>query len=65
MIKATCFFPCKSGCTNAPECYRILKLLCCTLHGPGGERIVDVVPGRTELETQVKTGSCAGCTHSQ
>ena len=23
---------------------------CCILRGPGGERIVDVVPGRTELE---------------
>jgi hypothetical protein len=29
----------------------------CILRGPGGERIVDVVPGGTELETQVKRGS--------
>jgi hypothetical protein len=32
---------------------------------PGGERIVDVVLGGTELEPQVKTGSWAGHTHSQ
>jgi len=24
---------------------------CCIMRGPGGERIVDVVPGGTELET--------------
>jgi hypothetical protein len=34
------------------------------LRGPGGERIVDI-PGGTELELQVKTGSWAGRTHSQ
>ena len=28
---------------------------CCILRGPGGERIVDVVPGRPELELQVNT----------
>jgi len=39
--------------------------LCCILRGPGGESIVDVVPGGTELEPQVKTGSWAGRTHSQ
>ena len=32
------------------------ELFCCILHGPGGERIVDVFPGGTELEPQVKTG---------
>ena len=42
-----------------------IKLLCCNLRGPGGERIVDVVPGGTELEPQVKTGSWAGRTYSQ
>ena len=31
--------------------------VCCVLRGPGGERVVDVVPGGTELEHQVKTGS--------
>jgi len=36
---------------------------CCILRGAGGEHIVDVVPGGTQLETQVKTGSWAGCTH--
>ena len=30
---------------------------CCILRGPGGERILDVVPRGTELGTQVKTGS--------
>jgi hypothetical protein len=35
------------------------------LRGPGGELIVDVVPGETELDPQVKTGSWAGRTHSQ
>jgi hypothetical protein len=38
---------------------------CCILGGPGGERIMDVVPGGTELEPQVKTRSWAGRTHSQ
>ena len=33
------------------------EVSCCILRGPGGERIVDVVPGGTEFETQVKTGS--------
>ena len=28
------------------------------------ERIVDVVPGGTELEARVKSGSLAGCSHS-
>jgi hypothetical protein len=41
------------------------KLCCCILRGPGGERIVDVVPGGTGLEPQVKTGCSAGCTRSQ
>jgi hypothetical protein len=27
---------------------------CCILRGPGGERIVDVVPGGTELELQLR-----------
>jgi len=31
--------------------------VCCILRGPSGECIVDVVPGRTELEPQVKVGS--------
>jgi len=43
----------------------VCEIPCCILRGPGGERIVDVVPGGTEFETQVKTGSWAGCTHSQ
>ena len=40
-------------------------VLCCILRGPGGELIVDVVPGGTELELQVKTGSWAGRTRSK
>jgi len=37
--------------------YRILRR-------PGGELILDAVPGGTELELQVKAGSWAGYTHS-
>jgi len=29
---------------------------CCILRGPGGERIVDVVPGGTELELLLRRG---------
>jgi hypothetical protein len=29
---------------------------CCILRGPGGERIVDIVPGGTELELQLRRG---------
>jgi len=42
---------------------RIIK--CCILRGSDGERIVYDVPGGTELEPQVKTGSWADCTDSQ
>ena len=28
--------------------------MCCILPGPGGERIVDIVPGGTELEPQLR-----------
>jgi hypothetical protein len=28
--------------------------LCCILRGPGGERIMDIVPGGTELELQLR-----------
>ena len=41
------------------------ELLCRILRGPGGERIVDVVPGGTELEPRVKMGSWTGRKHSQ
>ena len=44
---------------------RSQNLRCCILRGPDGERIVDVVPGGTELEPQIKTGRCARCTYSQ
>jgi len=37
---------------------------CCILREPIGERILDVVPRGTELGTQVKMGSRAGCTLS-
>jgi hypothetical protein len=30
--------------------------LCCILRGPGGERIVDIVPGGTDLELQLIRG---------
>jgi hypothetical protein len=29
---------------------------CCILRGPGEERIVDIVPGGTELELQLRRG---------
>jgi len=32
------------------------RLYYCILRGPGGERIVDVVPGRTEPELQLRRG---------
>jgi len=38
---------------------------CCIRCGPDEERIVDIVPGGTELVTQVKTGSGAGRALSQ
>jgi hypothetical protein len=41
------------------------KYFCGIPLGPGGELTVDVVPGGTELEPQVKTRSLADCTHSQ
>ena len=31
-------------------------LCCCIPRGPGGERIVDIVPGGTELELQLRRG---------
>jgi len=43
----------------------LLWLHCCVLRCPGGEHIVDVVPGEIELEPQVRKGSWAGRTHSQ
>jgi len=39
--------------------------LCRIRCGSGEERMLDIVPGGTELGTQVKTGSRAGRTHSQ
>jgi hypothetical protein len=33
-----------------------LLALCGILRGTGGERIVDIVPGRTELESQLRRG---------
>jgi hypothetical protein len=37
---------------------------CCILRGPIGERILDVVPGGTELETLgIRRGVLAGHTH--
>ena len=32
------------------------KQFCCIPRGPGGERIVDIVPGGTELELQLRRG---------
>jgi len=30
--------------------------VCCILRGPGGERILDIVPGGTEPELQLRQG---------
>jgi len=38
--------------------------MCCIHCGPDEERILDIVPGGTELGTQVKMGSRAGHTHT-
>ena len=34
----------------------MMMMMCCILRGPGGERIVDVVPRGTELELQLRRG---------
>jgi hypothetical protein len=39
-------------------------LVCCILRGPGGERIVDIVQGGTELELQLRRG-VGQAAHSQ
>jgi hypothetical protein len=45
-----------SGQTNgASHCY-VSSRWCCILGGPGGERILDVVPRGTELELQLRRG---------
>ena len=48
----------QGSCSSTAETY------CCIRCGPGQERILDIVPGGTELGTQVKTGSLAGRTHT-
>ena len=42
----------------APKCAYLFTELsgCCILRGPGGERIVDIVPGVMELELQLRRG---------
>jgi len=44
--------------------FKDYSYICCILRGPGGERILDVVPRGAELGTQVKTGRRAGRTYS-
>jgi len=43
----------------------LLKITYCIRCGRDEERILDIVPGGTELETQVKTESRVDRTHSQ
>jgi hypothetical protein len=43
--------------SDRPQMTILRMVICCIRRGLGGECIVDVVPGGTELETQVKTGS--------
>jgi len=42
--------------THAHTKDRFISTCCGILRGPGGESIVDVVPGGTELELQFKRG---------
>ena len=44
--------------------YTCQATICCIRRGTGGEPIVYVVPGWTELEPLLKTGSWASCSHS-
>jgi hypothetical protein len=56
------FISCELSCTGPSWLHCLAYIvaltasLCCILRGPGGGRIVDVVPGGTELELQVKRG---------
>ena len=34
----------------------LTNICCCILHGPGGERIMNVVPGGTQLDLQLRWG---------
>jgi hypothetical protein len=45
-----------SGQTNGASRY-VLSRWCSILDGPGGERIMDVVPRGTELELQLRWGA--------
>ena len=54
---------CRVGQATDDNIIRRMRI-CCIRGGPGGEGIVDFVQGGTELETQVKAGSWAGCSHS-
>jgi len=55
-------------CPKHVESYSKICVLmfcsCCIHCRPGEEHILDIVPGGTELGTQVKTGSWAGRTHT-
>ena len=48
---------CRNDAWSSSPIVSFIRADCCILRGPGGERIVNVAPGGTELETQVKTGS--------
>ena len=64
--KAQTFERCSSTSPRRHQLRGIcLSLLCCIRCGPDEERTLDIVPGGTELGTQVKTVSRAGRTHSQ
>jgi hypothetical protein len=40
-----------------PYCFQGMdKSYCCIVHGPSGERIMDIVPGGTERELQLRRG---------
>jgi len=50
-VAATCRTRISGGL--CPGCQLLQLHICCILRGPGGERIVDIVPGGTEFELQL------------
>jgi len=48
-----------------PHCFQGMdKSYCCIVHSPSGERIMDIVPGGTEHELQLRWG-VGQATHTQ
>jgi len=47
---------CRRVCVCVCACVCVCVSPCCILRCPGGERIVDIVPGGTELDFQLRRG---------